>query len=230
MTARTSTPALESQNIEVANVVKDATLSPASTTTNASRMSFDRILQGKKVREPYWPAIGTKDEIPRWLQDNDFIVGGHSKPTHSYRRSFRLWRSLHMATMNIWTHIIGGVALIGAGITLCRYAPSRRLDLTTGDKFAFGISMTAAATYFGLSTAFHTLRIHSCTVHHRWGHFDIFGIRLLAPGGSSSATYYAAHCNPIAQRVYWGLDGAAALAAAAVLFDTGGGGKRNACP
>jgi adiponectin receptor len=226
MTARTSTLAIESQTIEVVDMVKDANLSPASTTTNASILSSAPILHGKKDKGPYWPTIGTKDDIPTWLQDNDYIVGGHPMPTYSYQRSFRLWRCLHMETMNIWTHLIGGVAFIGAGITLHRYAVSKSLDLTTGDKFAFGISMTAAAMCFGLSTTFHTLRSHSYDVHHRWGRFDIFGICLLALGSGSSATYYAAHCNPIAQRVYWSLNGGAALAAGAVLFDTGGGGNK----
>ena len=128
--------------------------------------------------------------------------------------------------MNIWTHLIGGVAFIGAGNTLHRYALSKDLDLTTGDKFAFGISITAAAMCFDLSTSFHTLRSHSYNVHHRWGRFDIFGICLLALGSGSSATYYVAHCNPTTQRVYWSLNGGAALAAAAVLFDTGRVGNR----
>jgi adiponectin receptor len=226
MTARTSTPALESQTIEVANMVKDATLSPPSIITESSVDSAAPIIGNKRNGEPYWPRIGTKNDIPRWLQDNDFILGGHPMPTHSYQRSFRLWRCLHMETMNIWTHLVGGVAFIGVGITLHRYAVTKRLDLALGDKFAFGISITAAALCFGLSTTFHTLRSHSYHVHHRWGRFDIFGICLVALGSGSSAAYYAAYCDPTAQRVYWGLNGGAALAAAAVLFDTGGGGNK----
>jgi adiponectin receptor len=227
MTARTPTPALESQTIEAANMVKDATTSPTlSTATDSSVLSSTPIVRNKKDEAPYWPIIGTKDDIPQWLQDNDFIIRGHPMPTYSYKRSFRLWRCLHMETMNIWTHLVGGAAFIGAGIGLYRFAISRRLDLTTGDKFAFGISITAAATCFGLSTTFHTLRSHSYNVHHRWGRFDIFGICLLALGGGSSATYYAARCDPIAQRVYWGLNASAALAAAVVLFDSGGGGNK----
>jgi adiponectin receptor len=147
-------------------------------------------------------------------------------PTHSYKRSFRLWRCLHMETMNIWTHLLGSAAFVGAGIGLHRLAVSTQLSLSTGDKFAFGISLSAAALCFGLSTTFHTLRSHSYDIHHLWGRFDIFGICLLALGGGSSATYYAARCDPVAQRVYWCLNGGAAIAAAAVLFDTGGGGNK----
>jgi len=134
-------------------MVKDAILSPASTSPGSSDSP---ILHNKKDAEPYWPMIGTKDNIPGWLQDNDFIISGHPMPTHSYKRSFRLWRCLHMETMNIWTHLLGSAAFVGAGITLHRSAISSRLNLTTGDKFAFGISLSAAALCFGLSTTFHT--------------------------------------------------------------------------
>ncbi|KAF2828272.1 hypothetical protein CC86DRAFT_439339 [Ophiobolus disseminans] len=159
-----------------------------------------------------------------WLQDNSFIISGHPKPTYSYQRSFRLWRCLHMETVNIWTHLLGSIAFIVAGVALHQYAIATHIHLATGDKFAFGISISAAIC-FGLSTTFHTLRSHSYNVHHRWGRFDIFGICLLALGGGSSATYSAAHCDPTAQRVCWGLSSGAALAAAIVLFDTGGGGN-----
>ncbi|KAF2264375.1 HlyIII-domain-containing protein [Lojkania enalia] len=206
-------------------MAKDATLSPTSTTTDPSVASSSPILQ-KPDEDSYWPTIATKDEIPGWLRDNDCIVGGHPMPTYSYKRSFRLWRCLHMETMNIWTHLIGTAAFVTTGITLYIYAISKSLGLSVGDKFAFGISITAGAACFGLSTTFHTLRSHSYNVHHFWGRLDIFGICLLALGGGTSATYYAFFCNPMIQRVYWGLNSCTALAAAIVLFDTGGGGSK----
>ena len=226
MAARSATPTLESQTTEAANMVKDATLSPVSATTDYSATSNSPILRNAKDKGLYWPTIGTRNDIPRWLQDNDFIVGGHPMPTYSYQRSFRLWRCLHMETMNIWTHLLDSAAFIGAGVALYRYAVSKHLQLTTGDTFAFGISTTAAAMCFGLSTTFHTLRSHSYNIHHFWGRLDIFGICLLALGGGSSATCYAARCDPTAQRVYWSLNAVAAVAAAVVLFDTGGGGNK----
>jgi adiponectin receptor len=131
-----------------------------------------------------------------------------------------------METMNIWTHFIGCAAFVATGITLYNYAVAKSLSVSVGDKFAFGISITPGAVCFGLSSTFHTLRSHSYNVHHFWGRLDIFGIALLALGGGMSGTYYAFYCNPTAQRVYWALTGAAALGAAIVLFDTGGGGSK----
>ncbi|KAJ5728895.1 uncharacterized protein N7483_003403 [Penicillium malachiteum] len=100
------------------------------------------------------------------------------------------------------------------------------IDTDYGDIYAFGIFTASAATCFGLSTTFHTLRSHSYDVHHYWGRMDILGISLLAFGGGMSITYYAFYCQPSIQRIYWGLNLFSALAAAYTLFNSGGGGSR----
>ncbi|KAL8794732.1 MAG: hypothetical protein Q9195_002686 [Heterodermia aff. obscurata] len=175
----------------------------------------------------YWPLIASKDEIPGWLRDNDYIINGHPTPTYSYRRSFRLWRCLHMETVNIWTHLLGFVASVIVAVTFYQHTSAARdLPRSTGDLFAFGISLFAAAVCFGLSATFHTLRSHSYEVHHFWGKMDILGICVLALGGGMSMTYYALYCSPTTQRVYWTINAISAGAAAAVLFDTGGGGSK----
>jgi adiponectin receptor len=225
MPRRTALPTLESQTLETTDMVKDVTLSPDSTTTSISVASSSPIFS-KSQDSSYRPIIATKDVIPGWLRDNDYIVGGHPMPTYSYKRSFRRWRCLHMEIINIWTHLIGSASFIATGIALYYYAVSKSLHLSIGDKFAFGISITAGAMCFGLSTTFHTLRSHSYHVHHFLGRLDIFGICLLALGGGASATYHVFYCNPTAQRVYWALTAAAVLGAAIVLFDTGGGGSK----
>ena len=225
----TTTPSLEAQDIYNANMVKDVKIAaPHSATASALR---DRTppLSGAKYRTPapYWPIIATKDDIPTWLRDNDYIIGGHPMPTYSCIRSLRLWRCLHMETMNIWTHLLGSAVFIGAGSVLySRVSSSATLSLSTGDKFAFGISITAASLCFGLSATFHTLRSHSYKVHHFTGTLDILGICVLAVGGGMSATYYAFYCNPTTQQIYWALNASSALAAAYTLFDTGGGGSK----
>lgn len=225
MAVRAVTPTLESQALEAAKMVKDATVSPISATTESSVASSSPILHRARD-DTYWPIIATKNEIPGWLRDNDYIIGGHPMPTYSYKRSFRLWRCLHMETMNIWTHLVGSAAAVATGIGLYNYAISRSLSMSVGDKFAFGVSITAGAICFGLSTTFHTLRSHSYNVHHFWGRLDIFGICLLSLGGGASATYYAFFCDPVVQRVYWGFTASAAFGAGVVLFDTGGGGSK----
>lgn len=178
----------------------------------------------KPDNQSYWPAIGSKEQIPGWLRDNDYILEGHPMPTYSYRRSLRLWRCLHMETMNIWTHVLGSVAFIAVGFALNQSVS--RFSPTHGDVFAFGSFLASTTICFGLSAGFHTLRSHSYNIHHLWGKMDILGICFLALGAGTSMTYYASYCRPFIQRVYWALNLFSAIAAAITLFDTGGGGNK----
>ncbi|KFZ06958.1 hypothetical protein V501_06917 [Pseudogymnoascus sp. VKM F-4519 (FW-2642)] len=135
--------------------------------------------------------------------------------------------STRVGKMNIWTHLIGCLGFVVTAFALYRHViNSKNLHLTIGDKLAFSSSIAAATVCFGLSATFHTFRSHSYKVHHFWGKIDVFGICVLALGAGSSMTFYAFYCRPAIQRVYWGLNLFSALAAAVVLFDTGGGGSK----
>lgn len=206
---------------DIANMVKDATQPPSTVGASHSPTTT------KAETNAYWPIIATKDQIPGWLRDNDYIVWGHPMPTYSFRRSLRLWRCLHMETMNIWTHLIGSIGFMVVGLSLWSYVHlTKSLDLHIGDKIAFGASTSAAVICFALSATFHTLRSHSYNVHHFWGKMDILGICVLGLGGGVSAANYAWYCKTGTLRLYWAFNLCAAVAAAVTLFDTGGGGSR----
>ena len=208
-------------------MIKDATQVPLSAIPQTATNEPAPILDEPCKQNGYWPLIASKDEIPEWLRDNDYIINGHPMPTYSYRRSFRLWQCLHMETVNIWTHLLGSAVFVAIGVTFYQYIlASHDLPRSAGDLFAFGISITAAAVCFGLSATFHTLRSHSYKVHHFWGKMDILGICVLALGGGMSMTFYAFYCSPATQRAYWTINAASAGAAAIILFDTGGGGTK----
>ncbi|KAJ5794348.1 hypothetical protein N7457_000947 [Penicillium paradoxum] len=181
----------------------------------------------KLDNQSYWPAIGSKEQIPGWLRDNDYILEGHPMPTYSYTRSLRLWRCLHMETMNIWTHLLSSMGFIAVAIAFnYSVSLSKDFDVTRADVLAFGSFLSSATICFGLSAGFHTLRSHSYNIHHLWGKMDILGICFLALGAGTSMTYYAFYCRPLVQRVYWGLNILSAIGAAITLFDTGGGGNK----
>lgn len=208
-------------------MVKDAAQFPLSAVSKPATNGTTPVLMEPSEQKRYWPLIASKDDIPEWLRDNDYIVNGHPMPTYSYRRSFRLWRFLHMETVNIWTHLLGSAMFVTIGVTFYRYtSASRGLPWSIGDLFTFGISIFAATVCFGLSATFHTLRSHSYKVHHFWGKMDILGICVLALGGGMSMTFYAFYCSPATQRAYWTVNAISAGAAAAILFDTGGGGSK----
>lgn len=129
-----------------------------------------------------------------------------------------------METMNIWTHLVGSFISLAAALALAKYAKS--VNANVYDMIAIGVSLLSAAICFGLSANFHTLRSHSYNVHHFWGKMDILGICFLAFGGGTSITYYAFYGRAGIQRAYWSLSIISSLAAAFVLFDTGGGGSK----
>ena len=192
--------------------------------TSQHEVQAQKPLLGTNEDNEYWPRIAHRDEIPKWLRDNDYILTGHPMPTHSYKKSYRLWRCLHMETMNIWTHLFGSAAFVTTGIGLMSY--SKSMNANFDDVLAIGTSVACAAICFGLSATFHTLRSHSYDVHHFWGKMDILGICFLALGGGTSITYYAFYGQPIIQRTYWTLSIVSSAAAAFTLFDTGGGGSK----
>ena len=208
-------------------MAKDAAQLPLSPVLNTATSETTSVLDEPYDEKGFWPLIASKDDIPEWLRDNDYIINGHPMPTYSYRRSFRLWQCLHMETVNIWTHLLGSAVFITIGGTFYQsISASPNLQWSKGDLFAFGVSIFAAAVCFGLSATFHTLRSHSYKVHHFWGKMDILGICLLALAGGMSMTFYAFYCSPAIQRAYWTINAISAGAAAAILFDTGGGGSK----
>ncbi|CAJ2506534.1 Uu.00g006640.m01.CDS01 [Anthostomella pinea] len=155
-------------------MAKDATMPQSPTTSGPKASDGTPPNPPNKHDASYWPQIGTKDQIPIWLRDNDFIIFNHPLPTNSSRRSLRLWRCLHMETLNIWTHALGSLSFLAVGIFFLSnyaHAPDNcnlQPQLSTSDLFAFSTCLTAATICFGLSAAFHTPRSHSYTVHHFW--------------------------------------------------------------
>ena len=126
--------------------------------------------------------------------------------------------------MNICSHLLDCAAFVATGVGLWTYA--KPASAQSSDMLAIGTSVASAAACFGLSATFHTLRSHSYDVHHFWGKLDILGICLLASRGGTSITYYAFYGQPTIQRIYWALSIGSSVAAAFVLFDTGGGGSK----
>jgi hypothetical protein len=90
-------------------------------------MSSFKSSESRKVDSPatpkkpdtdsQWLAIERKEQSSAWLRDNEYILEGHPMSTYSYKKSLRLWRSLHMETINIWTHLLRSIAFIA--VCLC---------------------------------------------------------------------------------------------------------------
>ena len=47
--------------------------------------------------------------LPLWLQDNDFLHAGHRPQLNSFWVCFKSIFRVHTETVNIWTHLLGGL-------------------------------------------------------------------------------------------------------------------------
>ncbi|XP_055923812.1 adiponectin receptor protein isoform X2 [Eupeodes corollae] len=143
----------------------------------------------RKVWEASWSVCHYKN-LPKWLQDNDFLHRGHRPPLPSFRACFKSIFRLHTETGNIWTHLLGCVAFIGvATYFLC----SR--DIQIQEKLIFGAFFAGAIICLGFSFAFHTLSCHSVEIGRLFSKLDYCGIALLIMGSFVPWLYYGFYCH-----------------------------------
>lgn len=145
----------------------------------------------RKVWEASWKVCHYKN-LPKWLQDNDFLHKGHRPPLPSFGACFKSIFRIHTETGNIWTHLLGCVAFIGvASYFLTR--PS--IEIQIQEKLIFGAFFAGAIVCLGFSFAFHTLSCHSETVGKLFSKLDYCGIALLIMGSFVPWVYYGFYCH-----------------------------------
>lgn len=143
----------------------------------------------RKVWEASWSVCHYKN-LPKWLQDNDFLHRGHRPPLPSFRACFKSIFRLHTETGNIWTHLLGCVAFIGvATYFLCSH------DIQIQEKLIFGAFFAGAIICLGFSFAFHTLSCHSAEIGRLFSKLDYCGIALLIMGSFVPWLYYGFYCH-----------------------------------
>jgi len=72
-----------------------------------------------------WARLGTADELPEWYKPYAFVYSGYrlGYGPCACAASVLSW---HNETLNIWTHLLGGVAWFGACEKLWRVLPASR--------------------------------------------------------------------------------------------------------
>ncbi|EDW85038.1 uncharacterized protein Dwil_GK14433, isoform A [Drosophila willistoni] len=145
----------------------------------------------RKVWEASWKVCHYKN-LPKWLQDNDFLHRGHRPPLPSFRACFKSIFRLHTETGNIWTHLLGCIAFIGVGL----YFVSRpSIEIQAQEKIVFGAFFMGAIICLGFSFAFHTLSCHSVEIGRLFSKLDYCGIALLIMGSFVPWLYYGFYCH-----------------------------------
>ncbi|KAH8277250.1 hypothetical protein KR026_008130 [Drosophila bipectinata] len=145
----------------------------------------------RKVWEASWKVCHYKN-LPKWLQDNDFLHRGHRPPLPSFRACFKSIFRVHTETGNIWTHLLGCIAFIGVAL----YFISRpSVEIQTQEKLVFGAFFIGAIVCLGFSFAFHTLSCHSVEMGRLFSKLDYCGIALLIMGSFVPWLYYGFYCH-----------------------------------
>ncbi|KAL5283893.1 ADIPOR2 family protein [Megaselia abdita] len=145
----------------------------------------------RKVWEASWKVCHYRN-LPKWLQDNDFLHRYHRPPLPSFGACFRSIFRMHTETGNIWTHLLGCIAFIGVSIYFLT-RPS--FELPAQEKIIFGAFFGGAIICLFFSFAFHTLSCHSVEVGRLFSKLDYCGIALLIMGSFVPWLYYGFYCH-----------------------------------
>jgi len=145
----------------------------------------------RKVWEASWNVCHFSS-LPKWLQDNDFLIRGHRPPLPSFSACIKSIFRIHTETGNIWTHLVGCVAFIGVALYFLT-RPS--LEIPLQEKLVFAAFFLGAVMCLGLSSAFHTFHCHSEFVGKLFSKLDYCGIALLIMGSFVPWLYYGFYCD-----------------------------------
>lgn len=111
------------------------------------------------------------DEQPDWLKDNKYLRCGHRRPTYSFVTCTRSIFQLHNETVNIWTHLLGGLYFAHLCLQLINSS-----TLVSSDKWVFGLFLLSATACHLFSTIYHTFSCHSQSVSRVCCRMDYCGI------------------------------------------------------
>ena len=168
-------------------------------------------------RRPVTGFLLNYDELPAWRQDNHFIQTHYRPTSNSFLTSFQSLFQLHNESVNIHSHLSG--AWIFFFIALSLYAFERH-PVTSADTIAFLFFFSGAVICLGISATYHIFSNHSPKVRrpmtsagptliaqiNQWGNqIDYLGIVILISGSFVPSVYYGFYCEPMLQRIYWGM-------------------------
>lgn len=138
------------------------------------------------------------NHLPKWLQDNEYLITGHRPPLRSFRACFDSIFLLHTETINIWTHLIGCFVFFILGVySLYQFAQHSWLDMLVLGAFFF-----CAVLCLGFSSAYHLFSCHSPQVGRLFSKLDYCGIALLITGSFIPWLYYGFYCDTKLKLLY----------------------------
>ncbi|KAK3316528.1 mPR-typeG-protein-coupled receptor [Apodospora peruviana] len=152
-------------------------------------------------------------DTEKWQQSNEFLLSGYREPSGSVIGSVKSICQLHNETVNIYSHLIGGLVFALLPIYF-RFV----YDPSATDLLVVAIYTSGVAICFFLSALYHILDNHSHAVSAFFNQLDYIGIVVLMWGASVPTIYYGFLCDMRLRLVYWGVMTFAASCCAVVTF------------
>eukprot|EP00835_Amoeboradix_gromovi_P002327 NODE_130_length_18488_cov_0.389961.p4 type:complete len:316 gc:universal NODE_130_length_18488_cov_0.389961:97-1044(+) len=132
-------------------------------------------------------------EMNHWVQDNKFIHNGY-RMCDTYMESWKSLTYWHNETMNIYTHLISGIAFVGIICNIWLNWKEPKMD-----KIMFSLYCICATKCFFMSSLYH-LHCHQCYKTYRiFMCLDFAGISVMIMGSCILMTYYIYYCDPFMQ-------------------------------
>jgi adiponectin receptor len=106
------------------------------------------------------------EELPEWMQDNEYIRKFYRRPTFSYSKCIKSLGYLHNETGNIYSHGIGAgifLALAGISVKILYQQTTTRWS----DAFVLYLFIACAVACLTLSASFHMFSCHSAKVSYK---------------------------------------------------------------
>lgn len=167
---------------------------------------WKKAIAALKVPEPHRdlnkPPLLSWKALPEWQRDNAYILSYYRPASYSYHRSFQSLFYLHNESVNVHSHLLG--ALISICMSFSVYA-FEAYHVAWADIVAFGCFFLGAVICLTLSAMYHLFGNHSPQVARLGNQLDYVGIVALITGSFVPSVYYGFYCEPIIQKIYWGM-------------------------
>ncbi|KAK0636683.1 hemolysin-III related-domain-containing protein [Bombardia bombarda] len=149
------------------------------------------------TKTPKAPSLLSFNELPKWLQDNHYILGSYRGPSYSLRKSIQSIFALHTESVNIHTHMWGAAAILLGAFSVYQSISTRYATFTWRDTIAFSVWFFCAFLCLGMSATYHAVCNHSPEVNAITQKFDHLGIVIMTCGSFLSMIYYGWYCEPM---------------------------------
>ena len=148
-------------------------------------------------------ALVEWDDLPEWQRDNEHIISGYRRPSHSFRNSLESTKYIHNETVNIHSHLLGAALFFSLPAAVRFSLPTSFHTAQWADVVVFSLFFYGVAVCFLLSSTFHIFSNHSPKINILGNQLDYLGIVILMWGSTIPTVYYGFYCDPDLQQRYW---------------------------